>query len=309
MFYKEILIKHFKRVSALLLMMAFVFASSSVYVYSAENMNEFSSETLNTSVQPVNIVSNLIHETTHSNDLVQTSTPANTLPLVQSLTNNAADTALLHHSPLTDSFFEHTVFVGDSLTVGFANYCNTHSNSIATDTTYFLAKESGSAKAAISKNALTTYAKVMPSYLGNVQYIEDSISQMSNIQKAFICYGMNDLVSSTPTQYLSDIKTLIQRITDKNPDLTIYVISVPCIVEDIQTGNLSNEAIQNANTLLEYACRENGWGFVNLAEYLMNENMAIRLEYSSDGYVHQNSAAYEIWEKVLKNYAYEETEF
>lgn len=38
----------------------------------------------------------------------------------------------------------------------------------------------------------------------------------------------------------------------------------------------------------------------------MNSHMAIYPEYSSDGYVHENNAAYAIWVKVLRNYAYKE---
>lgn len=201
------------------------------------------------------------------------------------------------------AFFENSVFVGDSLTVGFSDYCRTH-DSIASESTYFLARVSCSAKATVSKNALTKYANIMPKYNGRVQYIEDSVSQLPNVKKLFICYGMNDLTSSTPEQFLEDMQTLIARITEKTPGLQVYVISIPCVVANVNNGYLNNKNIQTANILLQNACVNNGWGFINIAEYLMGADNALRPEYSSDNYVHENTKAYHIWNKVLKEYAY-----
>jgi lysophospholipase L1-like esterase len=206
-----------------------------------------------------------------------------------------------------NAFFANSVFVGDSLTVGFQSYCKSKAgSSIATDSTYFLARVSGSAKACISSNALTKYANIMPKYNGEVQYVEDSISQMSGVEKMFICYGMNDLTGSTPTEFVDDMQTLINRITDKNPQLSVYVISIPCVMADVNTGYLNNKNIQKANVLLQEMCSANGYGFINIFEHLMSSNNSIKSEYSSDKYVHETSAAYAVWNKVLKDYAFEE---
>lgn len=205
-----------------------------------------------------------------------------------------------------NGFFENSVFVGDSLTVGFEDYCKSHSDSIATSSTHFLARIGCSVQAALSPKALTSYSKIMPIYNGSVQYVEDSISQMTDVSKVFICYGMNDLVGCSSTKFVNNMQTLIYKILAKRPDVKIYVISIPCIVSTANSGNLNNASIQKTNTLLQEACVINNWGFINLAEYLMGADNAIRSEYSSDGYVHENNKAYAIWNKVLKNYAYEE---
>lgn len=205
-----------------------------------------------------------------------------------------------------NAFFADSVFVGDSLTVGFRDYCKTHPGSVASDSTHFLARVSCSAKAAVSKNALTAHANIMPIYNGRVQYIEDSVSQLPNVSKMFICYGMNDLTTSTPKQFLSDFETLVSRITAKTPGLKVYVISIPCVMADVDNGNLNNKNIQAANLLLQDACARNDWGFINITEHLMGADNAIRPEYSADKYVHENSRAYKIWDSVLKDYAFME---
>ncbi len=294
--------KHIHRIFLMLLLLVFTFTSSLVHA-------QDTSEPDFTVVQETFLSPLIIPEEGDSNLYIDTfedtsfSSPG--IPLAQEITMTALSTDNLYQGTDYDSFFEHTVFVGDSLSVGFQNYCTQHSDSIASKSTYFLARQSGSAKAAISSNALTTFSNIMPEYNGKVQLIEDSISQMPDIEKVFICYGMNDLVSSTPEQFAKDLKSLIQKVLNKNPQVTIYVLSVPCIMKDVQTGGLSNSSIQAANALLSSTCTENQWGFVNIAEYLMNQENAIYENYSSDGYVHENNAAYREWIKVLRNYAYE----
>lgn len=231
--------------------------------------------------------------------------------LVESYVAGAIDLAqynsILYSGMISENaFFTDAVFVGDSLTVGFEEYCRGNSDSIATDSTRFLARVSCSAKAAISPNALSKHAGIMPKYNGSVQYIESSVAQMEHIHKMFICFGMNDLTGSTPQQFVSDLQTLIMRVLSSRPDIKVYVISIPCVVSGVNTGGLNNSSITAANLLLQETCLTNGWGFVNLSEYLMGSDGTLRPEYSSDHYVHENSKAYEVWNRVLKNYAFME---
>lgn len=311
------------RVFGILLLLSFTVASSSVYAHQSQKMTETSSvlENSNLTTPESDIASNTMtsldstlshplsadivsnNNQKESSILVQTPTA----PLVQSLTMHPASVDTLYQECTFDSFYENTVFIGDSISVGFANFCQYNSDSIASDSTYFLAKEGCAAYIVTSELALTKYADRMPSYQGQLQYIEDSVSQMTNLEKAVICYGINDLVGSSPEEYIVDMTILIDRILSKNPNLSIYIISIPCIAETASAGYLCNDSIQKANQLLEATCLEQGWGFINLTEYLMNENLAICTEYSSDNYVHQNKNAYQVWTNVLRNYAYMHT--
>lgn len=309
------------RILVMLLLLIFTIASSSVYAHQSQLMTEISSssEKINSLSSESNIHNSLPTHYDSSEDIQLELTPNDSLtkehtlhqeataPLVQSLNIMPASIDTLYQGSAYDSFFENTVFVGDSISVGFANYCQYNSDSLASNSTYFLAKESCGAFIVTSELALTKYANKMPSYQGQIQYIEDSIFQMEHLEKVFICYGINDLVGSSPEEYIIDMTILIDRILNKSPNLSIYIISIPCITENATSGYLSNDSIQAANQLLETTCTEQGWGFVNLTEYLMNENLAIRPEYSSDNYVHQNNYAYQVWTKVLRNYAYMHT--
>lgn len=324
MLFKKINMSNVIRVFITLLLLTFTVASSSVYAHQSQKMTETSSVLEDTNLfssesdipstaitpldsipsEPLQTADNVLNPISSEIDLT---TEISIIPLVQKLTMQPAVANTLYQDCFFDTFYENTVFIGDSISVGFANFCQNSSDSLASDTTYFLAKEGCAAYIATSELALTKYADRMPAYQNQLQYIEDSVSQMPNLEKAIICYGINDLVGSSPEEYIIDMTTLIDRIHSKSPNLSIYIISIPCITETASAGYLCNDSIQKANQLLEQACTEQGWGFINLTEYLMNENLAICAEYSSDNYVHQNSSAYQIWTKVLRNYAYEHT--
>lgn len=287
---------------AFIVTMLFI-ASSSVYAANSQNITS--------SEQNPDLPSQVQQTQTEqiipaNNESIETVTiEEQAVPAVQYLTGIHQSAETLSRIDDANSFFENSVFVGDSITVAFETYCRSHDNTILTDSTHFLARVSGSVNACISPNALTTYANVMPLYHDIPQYVEDSISQIGNVEKVFICFGVNDLVACSPEKYITHMNILVDRILEKNPGISIYIISIPCIVETVSTGYLTNSTIMAANQLLQENCSARQWGFINLTEYLMNENLAIRAEYSADGFVHENAAAYDVWIKVLQNYAYE----
>ncbi len=231
--------------------------------------------------------------------------------LVDSFTVGAIDVdkynQILNSGMISENaFFANSVFVGDSITVGFKEYCESHSDSIMTDSTYFLARVSCSARVAISASALTKHSSIMPIYNGKAEYIENAIAQMNDVNKVFICFGVNDLSITSPEGFIQSMQTLIARILEKRPDVKIYIISVPCVMSSVSSNGLNNYNIQVANILLQDMCQTSGWGYINLSEYLMDSQMGLKAEYTSDNYVHENNKAYAVWNKVLKGYAFSE---
>lgn len=202
-----------------------------------------------------------------------------------------------------DSFFADAIFVGDSVTVGLSNYYNKLHGAVFTDTTQFLAQVGCSAKMCISSNPTEKYQRYMPSYGGRLCRIEDGIA-LSGARKVFIDYGLNDLTGSTSIEFLDNFTTLITRIQEKNPSVQIYVISTTYVVSDAQTGLLTNSNIRKANEAVKAYCQDNGLGYINIADYIADEDGGLHPRYSSDQYVHQNAKSYEMWVKVLRHYAH-----
>lgn len=202
-----------------------------------------------------------------------------------------------------DAFFADAIFVGDSVTVGLSNYYNKLRGAVFTDTTQFLAQVGCSAKMCISSNPTEKYQRYMPTYGGRLCRVEDGIA-LSGAKKVFIDYGLNDLTGSTSSEFLNNFTTLIGRIQAKNPSVQIYVISTTYVVCDAQTGLLTNSNIRKANEAVKAYCQENGLGYINVADYIADEDGGLHPRYSSDQYVHQNSKSYEMWVKVLRHYAH-----
>lgn len=202
-----------------------------------------------------------------------------------------------------DAFFADAIFVGDSVTLGLSNYYQKLHGGIFAETTQFLAQVGCSAKMCISAHPLEKYSKYMPKYDGRLCRIEDGIA-LSGAKKVFIDYGLNDLTGSTVGEFVEDFTILLNRIKDKNPAVQIYVISTTYVVNDAQSGLLTNNNIRKANDAIKAYCTENGLGYLNIADYLADAEGGLHSQYSSDQYVHQNTRSYDMWVKVLRHYAH-----
>ena len=65
--------------------------------------------------------------------------------------------------------------------------------------------------------------------------------------------------------------------------------------------SLSNAKITDYNERLRGFCAENGFVFVDLADYFRGEDGGIAEEFTSDHYVHINMAAAQLWVEQLRN--------
>ncbi|MDO4296736.1 MAG: GDSL-type esterase/lipase family protein [bacterium] len=199
-----------------------------------------------------------------------------------------------------DAYFQDSVFVGDSVMVGFRNYALRRQDSFLANIK-FLAAGSLSAHNAfweISANS------VHPIYQGEKRMIWDSISMMQ-AKKVFLFLGLNDLNIGGVDGSCAKYKELIDKIKEKVPDVEISVISMTYTLAGKGKGKLNNEEIRKFNEKLAQMAQENGWGFVNLAPALADENGDLAPQYCSDQFVHQTTAAYDVWVSVLRSYAKE----
>ena len=197
-----------------------------------------------------------------------------------------------------DAYFKDTVFVGDSIMLGFRNYCMKQKDSFLNDI-QFLAEGSFSVN-----NALwdVTEKSVHPVYKGQKRQVWESISMM-NAKKVFLFFGMNDLNISGLEGTCEKYKELISKIKEKSPDVEIHIISMTYTLKGAGKGKLKNDTIREFNELLQEMASENGWGFLDMATPLSDENGDLKAAYCSDGFVHQSRAAYDVWTTVIRDYA------
>ena len=197
-----------------------------------------------------------------------------------------------------DTYFADSVFVGDSIMLGFRNYCMKQKDSFLNDI-QFLAAGSFSVS-----NSLwdVTEKSVHPVYQGKKRHVWESISMMTP-KRVFLFFGMNDLNISGLEGTCQKYQQLINNIKEKSPDVEIHIISMTYTLKGAGKGKLKNDIIREFNILLQDMAEENGWGFMDMATPLSDENGDLAANYCSDGYVHQSRAAYDVWSTVIRDYA------
>ncbi len=197
-----------------------------------------------------------------------------------------------------DAYFDGSVFVGDSVMVGFRNYAQ------ARPDTYLGRLQFLAAGSFSTFNALrpVTSNSTHPVYQGQRRLVWESIAMMQ-AKRVFLFFGLNDLgiggVEATCARYVD----VVSHIRALNPEIEVHIISMTYTLAGKGKGILNNDNIRLFNLRLQQISAENGWGYVNLADVLSDGNGGLAPQYCSDHYVHQTRAAYDVWSLVLRQYA------
>ncbi len=199
----------------------------------------------------------------------------------------------------TDPFFENSLFLGDSLMVGFGSYCQWKGSGFMGEPTVLAVKSFTLRKA----NRPVTQDSLHPYYMGEKMKLED-IVEKSGANRVFLFFGINDMVVSTPEQTEKEYNDLIYRIHEKSPEVKIYIIGTTYIARDRQRNGFTNENLRKFNDdMYKYTLNYDYIEFINIGDRLVDSTDGLDLDYSSDKYVHLTSDGYDVWAKVLKAYA------
>ena len=115
----------------------------------------------------------------------------------------------------------------------------------------------------------------------------------------FICLGLNDLVTAKVEKYIKQYWILTDNIKAKSPDKTIVILSVTPLVAGQQGGNMTNDVINRANSLLLQFAKELNIPFIDWAAAIRGEDNSLIKDLSSDGYCHLKIEAYNLLVEYL----------
>ncbi|MDE5599229.1 MAG: hypothetical protein K2J04_15545 [Lachnospiraceae bacterium] len=194
-----------------------------------------------------------------------------------------------------DAYLADSVIIGDSIVLGYRNYC-TKSEEEVLKSIKFLAAGNFSAHNAFWE---VSSKSVHPLYQGEQRPVWESVSLMG-AKNIFICLGLNDLNIDDKT--CECYQQMISNILELSPEVNINIISMTYTLKDQGVGKLNNDEIRVYNEQLQKMAAENGWGFVNIAPLLADEEGNLKAGFCSDGFLHQSPAAYEIWTQALRQY-------
>ena len=210
-------------------------------------------------------------------------------------------TEKLFISNKADSFFQNSVFAGDSVMTGLQYYVMRQEKGFLADPV-FLALNSFSAFWDLQP---VTEKSIHPEYQGQKGTLEDLLVKI-NPEKVFLFFGINDLTMTGLNKAVENYKEVINRILQKNPKVQIYIISTTNMYKGSDKDNLTNKNIDALNEQMKSYCEQKGYGFIDITSYLTGDDGTLLEKYSADYYVHQTNAAYEVWVKVLRSYATEQ---
>ena len=192
------------------------------------------------------------------------------------------------------SYFDKTVFVGDSIMQGISNYVEKKrkSNPNLLGNAQFLVSGGLSVRNALWEvNSESRH----PVYGGKPMKIEDAIGDM-DVDKVYIMLGMNDVLLSSVDDYLNNYQSLIMLIREQSPNVEFYLCSItPGSEGDIKP---TNEQILSYTLKLVEFCAKYGYNYVDVAHAIRDEKGCLPVEMCSDPdgmRMHFKEEACEVW--------------
>ena len=198
----------------------------------------------------------------------------------------------------SDDFFNDSVFLGDSLTVGLESFAKSQRKKDRNflGDAQFLA-ESGYA---IDDTDLPDGHEDHPEYDGQRLQPQKSLAAMDP-EKVFITLGVNDVNGKEKT-LAQNYKALIRSIKKAVPDAKLYMIAVFPMTARKESSSRNNSKIDSINVRLLSLAMSEGVTFIDFTDSL-KEDGVLKAEYSRDDYVHLSNDGYSVWTKSLYAFA------
>lgn len=191
-------------------------------------------------------------------------------------------------------YFDDSVFLGDSVTLGLKNYTTQKrkTDSYFLGTAKFIAV--GSYGIADTLEPVESKNSIHALYNGTVMQPQDIIKAMG-VNRVFICLGLNDIGIYTKNEYLNNYLVLINRIRKEVPEIQIVILSVTPLTAEGERKILYNAKIDEYNNELALFANDNNCYFIDIASVLKNSEGYLADNLSSDNYCHLMPEAYELW--------------
>ena len=198
--------------------------------------------------------------------------------------------------PLSDDipdpyeYFSNILFIGDSITAGFDVY----RDSIEFDGVNVLRDAAITAVNGYGVHNAVSDAgdnAVNLIYDGKAMRPEDIIAERDE-KYVFIDLGLNDLVMMSVDKYIEIYGEMIDNIHAKNPDKTVVIMSVTPLVAGQRSGDINNDVIIKANSMLLKLAKERNIPFIDWAAAIREADNSLSKNLSADGYCHLNVGAY-----------------
>lgn len=202
-----------------------------------------------------------------------------------------------------DSYFNRTVFVGDSISEKLNIYV---SNARKTDSGFFGDAQFLTMRGLGVGNALWEVSEESrhPIYNDSPMPIEDAIALM-DVDTVYLMLGMNDIQFYNIESYLQNYNTLIQLIRDKSPGVRICIQSITPSIS-ARAAEPTNDQIFAYDLALAKFCLQYDYHYIDVASALRDSEGNLPTKYCTDPDttgMHFTSEACEVWLEYLYTHA------
>lgn len=202
------------------------------------------------------------------------------------------------------AFYSEAAFVGDSVLQGFHNHIQAKKDTPFAKSV-FLASYSFSSHT--NSTAIKEDSK-HPYYKGQRRKVQDSLA-LSGAKRVFICLWANEILLTDyhPTgnlpQTYTDYNRMVERIREKNPDIEIIVVSPHYMWKNSQNDYMNNVNFDALRIMFADIAEKNDARYLDIGRFLGNAEDGMYQSYAHDMYVHMTGDAYDVWMRVLMDYA------
>ena len=224
-------------------------------------------------------------------------------------------TNYLLEADVNDSYFNSSVFVGNSIMLHFKYYVSSNrasNNGLLGDASFFAA---GSFSFYNNKNQNASQADcAWPSFRGEQMNITDAVGQMDVDTVYLSLMALNDIAmykdGMTGVNETYNLFTqLVSELKSTYPNLNVVIMGNTYLhsSSNNMTHKLNNGSIHTFNTRVLDYCNQNGIDFIDVAYVLIDDSGCLGTEFCSDVgdavACHLNQYAYNAWTELLRDYA------
>ena len=189
----------------------------------------------------------------------------------------------LHFTTVDASYFDDALFIGDSRTVGIAEYGNLK------NATYF---------ADVGLNVYVAQTKsISVKNVGTVT-LPQLLSQKT-FGKVYIMLGINELGTGTAESWAAQYKVLLDEVRELQPDAIIFLQAIFHTTQEKSDATFfKNSTIDARNAELQKLADNETVFYIDCNPVFDDSTGALTPEYSGDG-VHVKAAYYPMWRDYL----------
>lgn len=182
------------------------------------------------------------------------------------------------------SYFDDALFIGDSRTVGLADYSGWKNPTFFAD---------------VGLTIYDVFDKKVAEIDGKKMTIEEAL-QKKSFQKIYIMLGINEMGTGTAKSFTKAYKEVVERIEELQPNAIIFVEAIMNVTKEKSDTDpiFNNKNIKDRNNHLEGLADDKKIFYIDVNEAITDNTGGIPAKYTFDN-IHLKAAYYKIWTDFL----------